>query len=121
MRHGKRTRTLGRLTSHRLSMLNNLTASLILHGRITTTEARAKEVAKVAEHIITIARKGDLASRRRIISALKTREVVKELYDVVIPKYSEGKEDARTSGYTRQVKIGPRRGDAAFMVILELV
>ena len=107
---------LGLKTGHRKAMLRNLVASLFRHERINTTEARAKEVKSIAEKLVTTAKQGDLAARRRVLAYLYEEEVVKKLFDTIAPKYAE-----RPGGYTRVIKVGPRRGDAAEMVILELV
>jgi large subunit ribosomal protein L17 len=97
-------------------MLRNLVTSLLDKGRIVTTVARAKEARSLAEEMITLAKKGDLHSRRRALAFVTDETVVKNLFDKIGPKYAD-----REGGYTRIVKIGPRRGDAAEMVILELV
>lgn len=109
-------RRLGRPTDHRMLMLRNLVTSLLDKGRIVTTVARAKEARSLAEEMITLAKKGDLHSRRRALAFVTDETVVKNLFDKIGPKYAD-----REGGYTRIVKIGPRRGDAAEMVILELV
>ncbi len=109
-------RKLGRPTSHRNLMLRNLVTDLLREGRIKTTDTRAKETKKMAEKMITLAKKGDLHSRRQVLSYVTDETVVKHLFDDVAPKYAE-----RNGGYTRILKIGPRRGDAAEMVYLELV
>jgi large subunit ribosomal protein L17 len=97
-------------------MLRNLVTSLLDKGRIVTTVTRAKEARSLAEEMITLAKKGDLHSRRRALAFVTDETVVKNLFDKIGPKYAD-----REGGYTRIVKIGPRRGDAAEMVILELV
>lgn len=109
-------RRLGRPTDHRMLMLRNLVTSLLDKGRIVTTVTRAKEARSLAEEMITLAKKGDLHSRRRALAFVTDETVVKNLFDKIGPKYAD-----REGGYTRIVKIGPRRGDAAEMVILELV
>ena len=111
-----RNRRLGRPTDHRMLMLRNLVTSLLGRGRIVTTVTRAKETRSLAEKMITLAKKGDLHSRRRALAFVMDETVVKELFDNIGPKYAD-----RDGGYTRMIKIGPRRGDAAEMVILELV
>ena len=110
------TRKLGRPTDHRLSMLRGLVTHLFENGRIETTETRAKEVRSLAEKYITIAKKGDLDAKRRAMSFVTKESTVKKLFDEIAPNYS-----SRAGGYTRIVKTGPRRGDAAPMAILELV
>lgn len=109
-------RRLGRPTDQRMLMLRNLVTSLLDKGRIVTTVTRAKEARSLAEEMITLAKKGDLHSRRRALAFVTDETVVKNLFDKIGPKYAD-----REGGYTRIVKIGPRRGDAAGMVILELV
>ena len=109
-------RKLGRHTSHRVAMLRNLTASLLTNGKIVTTEARAKELRKVAEKMITLGKKGDLHERRQALAYIYDKDVVYKLFEEIAPKYAE-----RKGGYTRIMKLGPRRGDAAEMVIIELV
>ena len=109
-------RRLGRPTDHRMLMIRNLVTSLLDKGKIVTTVTRAKETKSMAEKMITLAKKGDLHSRRRAMAFVTDETVVKKLFDNIAPKYMD-----REGGYTRIVKIGPRRGDAAEMVILELV
>lgn len=109
-------RKLGRPTAHRNAMLRNLTTDLLREGRITTTDTRAKETRKLAEKMITLAKRGDLHARRQVLSFVYDEDVVKKLFDDIAPKYSD-----RNGGYTRILKLGPRRGDAAEMVFLELV
>ena len=109
-------RKLGRQSSHRDLMLRNLVTSLIKNGRIETTETRAKETRKLAEKMITLAKRGDLHARGQALSFMLDETVVKNLFDEIAPKYAE-----RNGGYTRIMKTGPRRGDAAPMAIIELV
>ncbi|MGB9812692.1 MAG: 50S ribosomal protein L17 [Thermovenabulum sp.] len=109
-------RKLGRDSGHRKMMLRNLVTSLLKHGKIITTETRAKEVRSIAEKIITTAKKNDLASRRKVLAEVLDETTVKELFDKIAPKYQD-----RNGGYTRIVKIGPRRGDSAELVVLELI
>ena len=110
-------RKLGKKTGPRMSLYRNLIVSVLRYEQIRTTEARAKEVRGQVEQIITLAKQGTLASRRRIISELPNEPlVIDKLMNEIAPKYSD-----RASGYTRIVKIGPRNGDAAPMVQLELV
>jgi len=97
-------------------MLRNIVTSLIKNGRIETTEAKAKEARKIAEKMITLAKRGDLHARRQAIAYMLDETVVKNMFDEIAPKYSE-----RNGGYTRIIKIGQRRGDASPMVLLELV
>ncbi|MBB6216847.1 large subunit ribosomal protein L17 [Anaerosolibacter carboniphilus] len=109
-------RKLGRRTDHRNLMLRNLVTSLLKSGRIETTDTRAKETRRLAEKMITLAKRGDLHARRQVMAYVTEETVVKNLFDEIAPKYKE-----RNGGYTRIMKLGPRRGDAAEMVILELV
>ncbi|MFW5647734.1 MAG: 50S ribosomal protein L17 [Candidatus Alkaliphilus sp. MAG34] len=109
-------RKLGRSSAHRDLMLRNLVTSLLKNGRIETTDTKAKETRKLAEKMITLAKRGDLHARRQVLGFVTEETVVKELFDEIAPKYEE-----RNGGYTRIMKLGPRRGDAAEMVIIELV
>lgn len=109
-------RKLGRPTDQRKAMLRNLVTSFLKHGKIETTETRAKEARSIAEKMITLAKRGDLHARRQVLAFVTEEEVVKNLFDNVAPKYTE-----RNGGYTRMYKVGPRRGDGAEVVILELV
>jgi large subunit ribosomal protein L17 len=116
MRHARTGKKLGRDSSHRRALYANLACSLIEHGRIRTTEAKAKAVKPYAEKMITLGRRGDLHARRQVLSELRSQEVVHQLFADVAPRMAD-----RPGGYTRIVKIGPRQGDAADMVYLELV
>lgn len=109
-------RKLGRRTDHRSAMLRNQVTSLLKNGKIKTTETRAKETKRMAEKMITLAKKGDLHARRQVLSYVYDETVVKNLFDDIAPKYED-----RNGGYTRILKMGPRKGDSAEMVILELV
>ncbi|MDK2918811.1 MAG: large subunit ribosomal protein [Candidatus Petromonas sp.] len=109
-------RKLGRPTGHRNLMLRNLVTSLLKNGRIETTETRAKETRKMAEKMITLAKRGDLHARRQVLAYVLDESVVKNLFDEIAPKYQD-----RNGGYTRILKLGPRRGDAAPMAIIELI
>ena len=109
-------RKLGRRSDQRKAMLRAMTTYLQENGQIKTTLARAKEVAPMAEKMITLAKKANLASYRQALSYLTKEDVAKKLFDEIGPKYAE-----RKGGYTRVVKIGPRRGDAAEMAIVQLV
>jgi large subunit ribosomal protein L17 len=97
-------------------LLRHLTTALLRCGRIETTEQKAKELRCIAEKMITFGKKGDLASRRLVMSYMMDETVVKDLFDNIAPKYVD-----RNGGYTRIIKVGPRRGDAAMMVLIELV
>jgi large subunit ribosomal protein L17 len=116
MRHHKAGRKLGRDASHRKALYANLTASLIEHGRIKTTVAKAKEVRPVAEEMITLGRRGDVPARRQALKFLRSQDVVHKLFSEVAPRFAD-----RPGGYSRIVKLGPRQGDAAEMAYLELV
>jgi len=107
---------LGGGAAHERLMLGNLATALFEHRRITTTEAKAKRLRPVAERLVTFAKRGDLASRRRVLSVVKDKSVVHELFTEIAPGYAN-----RNGGYTRIVKIGPRKGDNAPMAIIELV
>ena len=108
-------RKLGRDSSARKALFRSLLTSFFAHERIETTEAKAKEVSGLAEKMITLAKKGDLHARRQVLVWVD-EEVTKKLFDTIAPKYAE-----RQGVYTRVLKLGPRRGDAAPMAILELV
>jgi large subunit ribosomal protein L17 len=116
MRHHKSGRKLGRDSAHRKALYANLTASLIEHGRIKTTVAKAKEVRPVAEEMITLGRRGGVPARRQALAFLRSQDVVHKLFSDVGPRFSD-----RPGGYSRIVKLGPRQGDAAEMAYLELV
>ena len=109
-------RKLGRATSHRRADLRAMVTYLLEGGRIQTTIFRAKEVAPLAEKMVTLGKKNTLASRRQAMAYITKEDVVKKLFDDIAPKYS-----SRNGGYTRITRIGPRRGDAAEMAVLELV
>src|SRR6266702_3412617 len=116
MRHHRAGKKLGRDSAHRKALYANLAGSLIEHGRIKTTEAKAKAVKPFAEQMITLGKRGDLAARRQAIAELRSQDVVHQLFADVAPRFAD-----RPGGYTRIVKLGPRLGDAADMVYLELV
>ena len=116
MRHHRSGRKLGRDASHRKALYANLASALIEHGRIKTTAAKAKEVKPIAEQMITLGKRGDLAARRQAVSELRSKDTVKRLFDDVAPRFAD-----RPGGYSRIVKLGQRQGDAAAMVYLELV
>ena len=110
------TRKLGRATDHRIATLRNLVTSLLENGKIETTVAKAKEVRCMAEKMITLGKTNTLHTRRQALAYITKEDVVTKVFEEIAPKYSE-----RNGGYTRIIKIGPRRGDAAEMAILELV
>ena len=116
MRHGKKTAKLGRMAPHRKAMLSNMMTSLFINERVTTTQTRAKELKRTAERVLTCAKKGDLHARRQVLRVIADKQVVAKLFDELAPRYK-----SRNGGYTRVIKLGPRRGDGAFMSIVELV
>ncbi|MFW8600497.1 50S ribosomal protein L17 [Desulfobacterota bacterium M19] len=116
MRHGKAGRRLGRTTSHRRAMVRNMVTSLLEYERIVTTTPKAKEVRRVAEKMITLAKRGDLHARRQALAFIKDKLVVAKLFDTLRDEYMD-----RNGGYTRIIQTGNRIGDAAPMAILELV
>ena len=116
MRHQRSGKKLGRDSAHRKALYANLAGALIEHGRIRTTEAKAKAVRPIAEKMITLGRRGDLSARRQAIAFLRSQEIVHRLFADVAPRFVD-----RPGGYSRIVKLGPRQGDAAEMVYLELV
>jgi len=116
MRHRKKGRKLSRSASHRRATLRNMATSLFRHERIETTTAKAKELRPYAERLITLAKRGDLHARRLARTKIEDREVLGKLFDDIGPRFSE-----RPGGYTRILKLGNRRGDAAEMSLIELV
>ena len=117
MRHQKTRHKLSRSASHRKALFMNLAREVIDHERIETTEAKAKAVKPEVERLITLAKRGDLHARRQALSALgQDKFVVYKLFEEIAPRYTE-----RPGGYTRILKLGPRRSDATEMVLLELV
>ena len=116
MRHQRAGKKLGRDSAHRRALYANLAGALIEHGRIKTTEAKAKAVKPLAEQMITLGKRGDLHARRQAVAFLRQKPVVKSLFDDIAPRYAE-----RPGGYTRIIKLGPRLGDAAEMAYIELV
>ncbi len=116
MRHAKRVKKLGRTKSHRKAMLANMAASLLTYQVIKTTETKAKEVRKLAEKLITLAKRGDLHAHRQVYDVIKDRKLIKKLFDEIAPKFAD-----REGGYTRVSKLGPRRGDGAPVAVVELL
>jgi large subunit ribosomal protein L17 len=116
MRHGKTYRKLGRDRAHRKSMLANLAVSLIEHEQIVTTVPKAKELKSVVDKYITLAKRGNLHSRRIAAARLRSEPMVKKLFDVLGPRYAD-----RKGGYTRVLKAGYRYGDMAAVAVIELV
>ncbi|MEL6297101.1 MAG: 50S ribosomal protein L17 [Pseudomonadota bacterium] len=116
MRHRKTGRRFGRDSGHRQAMLSNMAASLIEHEQIVTTLPKAKDLRRVVDKYITLAKRGDLNSRRIAVSRLRNEEMVKKLFDVLGPRYKD-----RDGGYTRVLKAGYRYGDSAPRAVIELV
>jgi len=116
MRHRRIKGKLNRSPSHRRAMLRNMTASILEHGRIQTTLAKAKEVRKMVDYTINLAKREDLHSRRLVIRLIPNKMMVTKLFDEIAPRYKE-----RSGGFTRIYRLGPRRGDAAEMAVIELV
>jgi large subunit ribosomal protein L17 len=116
MRHAKKGRALGRTSEHKKALLRNMASSLFRHGRIETTEAKAKELRPFAEKLITLAKRGDLHSKRRAARDIQDREVLVRLFDQIGPSVAE-----RAGGYTRILKTGFRAGDGAEKALIELV
>jgi len=116
MRHRYGNKKLSRPTDQRIALLRSLVRSLILHGKIKTTDTRAKEARKLAEHLVTLGKDGSLHSRRLALRALNDRDVIKLVFDSIAPTFVD-----RVGGYTRITKLGIRRGDAAIVSQLEWV
>jgi large subunit ribosomal protein L17 len=116
VRHRKAGRKLGRNSAQRKALYSNLASALIEHGRIKTTEAKAKEVRPIVEEMITLGKRGDVAAHRHAVAFLRSKAIAHTLFADVAPRFAD-----RPGGYTRIVKIGPRQGDAARMVYLEFV
>ena len=110
------TRKLGRPTAHRRSMLRGQVTYLLENGSLQTTVTRAKELRSLADKMITLGKKGTLAARRQALAFITKEDVVKKLFDIIAPSY-----EGRNGGYTRVLKLGPRRGDGAEMALIELV
>lgn len=116
MRHRKAGRRLSRTTAHRKAMLRNMVTSLFAHERITTTDAKAKELRGVADEMITLAKRGDMHARRQALAVFRDKKVVKKLFDEMRERFIN-----REGGYTRIVKMGMRLGDAAPISLIEIV
>ena len=117
MRHGKQRNKLSRDSAHRRALMRNLCRDVIEHERITTSQAKAKAVKPKLERLITLAKRGDLHARRQVLSELgQDKFLVHKLFEEVAPRYAD-----RPGGYTRIVKLGPRRSDSTEMVFIELV
>ncbi|MGH7525337.1 MAG: 50S ribosomal protein L17 [Gemmatimonadales bacterium] len=116
MRHRAKGRQLSRTSSHRRALLNNMATSLFEHGRVITTEAKAKELRPFAEKLITLARRGDLHARRLVERRIKDRDTLSRLFSEIGPRFA-----ARPGGYTRILKLGHRSGDGADVARIELL
>lgn len=116
MRHGKTGRKLSRSASHRKAMFANMAAALFKHEQIVTTLPKAKELRRVADKLVTLGKRGDLAARRQAIAEMRDEAMVKKLFEVLGPRYAE-----RSGGYTRVLKAGFRYGDSAPLAVIELV
>jgi large subunit ribosomal protein L17 len=116
MRHQKAGRKFSRSTAHRKAMSRNLVTALLDHGRIETTEAKGKELRRWVDKVITTAKRDDVAARRQVAAIVEDRDVTERLFTKFMPRARE-----RPGGYTRVLKIGPRLGDGAPMVLVELV
>jgi large subunit ribosomal protein L17 len=116
MRHGKLGRRFNRDSAHRQAMMSNMAASLIRHEQIVTTLPKAKDLKRVIDKYITLAKRGDMNSRRLAASRLRDDEMVKKLFDTIAPRYKD-----RAGGYTRVLKAGFRYGDAAPRAVIELI
>jgi large subunit ribosomal protein L17 len=114
MRHLNQGRKLNRTSSHRKALFRNLVLALVQHERIKTTDAKAKELRRYADRMVTLGKRGDLAARRLAFAFMQSRTAVKKLFDQIAPRFKE-----RNGGYTRVVKFGVRRGDAAPLSIIE--
>nr|C6E4M9.1 RecName: Full=Large ribosomal subunit protein bL17; AltName: Full=50S ribosomal protein L17 [Geobacter sp. M21] len=116
MRHNSAGRRLGRTTSHRIAMFRNMVTSFLQHEKITTTDAKAKELRSIAEKMITLGKRGDLHATRQAAAYIRDKKVVTKLFTEIAPRYTE-----RPGGYTRIIKLGIRPGDNAPVSVLELV
>ena len=116
MRHNSAGRRLGRTTSHRIAMFRNMVTSFLQHEKITTTDAKAKELRSIAERMITLGKKGDLHATRQAAAYIRDKKVVTKLFTTIAPRYAD-----RPGGYTRIIKLGIRPGDTAPVSVIELV
>ena len=116
MRHQKEGRKLGRTASHRKALLRNMVSSLLQCEKIETTDAKAKELRKVADKMITWGKRGDLHARRQSLSVISSKKIVQKLFNDIAPRFKE-----RQGGYTRIIKVGRRKGDNAPLSIIELI
>ena len=116
MRHLKNHRKLGRSVSHRKAMLRNLVTSLLDHEEVRTTDAKAKEIRRIAERMITLGKRGTLHARRQALKTLRSKEVAAKVFDIYADRYND-----RAGGYTRIMKLGRRHGDNAPLSIIQLL
>ena len=116
MRHGKKVKKLNRTSSHRKALMSNLASSLIIHKQIRTTNAKAKELRRFVEKIITLGKKNTLESRRKALSILQDSNMTKKIFDVLAKRYQD-----RNGGYTRIIKLGNRFGDNASVAVIEFI
>ncbi|EIM64337.1 50S ribosomal protein L17 [Desulfobacter postgatei] len=116
MKHRKSVLKLNRTSAHRKAMFRNMVTSLFKHSSIKTTEAKAKGLRKIADKMITLAKRGDLHARRQAMAVIREKDVVHALFEEVAEKFN-----SRQGGYTRITKLGPRKGDVAPMVQIELI
>jgi large subunit ribosomal protein L17 len=116
MRHRIAGRRLGRTSSHRKAMMRNLVTSLFEHEKITTTDAKAKELRGVADRMITLGKRGTLHARRQALSFIRDNRITKKVFEELSPRYTE-----RMGGYTRVIKVGTREGDNALLSVIELM
>jgi large subunit ribosomal protein L17 len=114
MRHQNQGRKLNRSSAHRKALFRNLVLSLIRHERIKTTDAKAKELRRFADRMVTLGKRGDLSARRLAFDFIRSRDMVKKLFDEIAPRFKD-----RAGGYTRVIKFGFRRGDAAPLSVIE--
>ena len=116
MKHRKSVLKLNRTSSHRKAMFRNMVTSLFKHDKIRTTEAKAKGLRKIADKMVTLAKRGDLHARRQALAVIREKDVVHTLFNEVTEKFN-----SRQGGYTRIIKLGPRKGDVAPMALIELI
>jgi len=116
MRHLKQGIKLGRTSAHRKTLFRNLVTSLMLYEKIETTLAKAKELRRIADRMVTLGKRGTLSTRRRAAEYIKDKDVLKKIFDVIAKRYAE-----RRGGYTRIYRVGFRKGDAAKLAVIELV
>jgi large subunit ribosomal protein L17 len=116
MRHGRKVKKLGRTAAHRKAMLANMATSLITHSMIKTTPVKAREVCRVVERLVTLAKRGDIHARRQAAETIRDKAALKRLFDEIGPQLA-----SRQGGYTRRLRMGIRRGDAAPISVVQLL